>query len=345
MGKQLRVLIIEDSTDDTELLLRELRRGGYNPVYDRVETASAMKIMLEKQEWDIVLSDHSLPLFSAFGALTELQLSGLDLPFIIVSGVIGEEFAVAAMKAGAHDYIMKNNLSRLLPAIERELKEAEERRKRKQAEAEMLELKEQLYHSQKLESIGKLIGTIAHNFNNSLSAIIGYAELLQNKMKGDALFKDIQSQNYVEKIYSITEKAIHFTQDLLTFSRKEANNLKPVNLNTIIRQTEGLLMNLMSENVRLNHVLTEKDCLVMADHLQIEQVLMNLATNARDAMPNGGFFTIRTDIVELDDEFVEFYGHEKAGWHAILSVSDTGTGINHEIKKRIFEPFFTTKKT
>lgn len=134
MGKPIRVLIVEDSPDDTELLMRELQRGGFEPTFERVETAPSMKDALERQTWDIVLSDYSLPCFSGTDALKQLQRSGLDLPFIIVSGAIGEDTAVASMKAGAHDYIMKNNLTQLVPAIERELNEAKERKKGKQSE-------------------------------------------------------------------------------------------------------------------------------------------------------------------------------------------------------------------
>ncbi|GAB64174.1 two-component sensor kinase [Candidatus Jettenia caeni] len=472
MRKPLRVLIIEDSPDDTELLLRELRCGGYDPVYERVETASGMKILLEQQEWDVVLSDHSMPLFSGIGALTQLQLSGLDLPFIIVSGTIGEEIAVAAMRAGAHDYLMKDNLARLVPAIERELKEAEERRKRKeaeealrkseaslanaqriahlgnwqwnmrenkvvgsdefyrifgktrqtfngtyetllnfvhpddrvfvkksvrealdekkpycinfrillpdgsvriihteaevifdsagkaiqmngtnqditeykQAEEEKAKLREQLYHAQKLESVGKLVGCIAHDFNNILSAIIGYVELLQNKMKKYDSSVDDSSKNYIERILAIAEKAIHLTQNLLIFSRKEINNPRPVHVNTIIKRAESLLSNLICENIKLNTVLTDKNYTIMADSGQIEQILMNLATNARDAMPDGGILTIRTEIVTLDNAFIQNYGYGEIGKYVLVSISDTGMGMDEETQKMIFEPFFTTKK-
>jgi len=120
MSKPLRVLIVEDSEDDTLLLVNELQRGGYAPTYERVETAEAMTAALKKQVWDIILSDYSMPHFSAPESLRLLQQSGLDLPFIVISGTIGEDVAVATMQAGAHDYLMKGILQRLVPASERE---------------------------------------------------------------------------------------------------------------------------------------------------------------------------------------------------------------------------------
>src|SRR5215203_223602 len=143
----LRVLIVEDSTDDTLLLLRELRRGGYDPQHERVDTAEGMRAALEKQEWDVVISDHAMPSFSAPAALKLLQDGGWpDLPFIIVSGHIGEDAAVKAMKAGAHDFVSKDGLARLAPAIERELRDAEERRQRRRAQ-DALRLAEEKYRS------------------------------------------------------------------------------------------------------------------------------------------------------------------------------------------------------
>jgi len=125
MGIPLRVLSIEDSEDDTQLIMHELRRGGYEMTYERVETSEAMEAAINRQKWDVILSDHSMPHFSSFDALELLKRRRLDLPFIIVSGSIGEETAVSAMKVGALDYIVKSNLKRLVPVIERELKEAE----------------------------------------------------------------------------------------------------------------------------------------------------------------------------------------------------------------------------
>src|ERR1044071_4302251 len=125
--KPLRTLIVEDYADDVVLLLAELRRGGYEAVYKQVETAEAMQAALIRQPWDVVLADYSLPHFNAPKALEILQQSGQDIPFIVVSGSIGEDIAVAMMKQGAHDYLLKKNLARLVPAVERELREAEHR--------------------------------------------------------------------------------------------------------------------------------------------------------------------------------------------------------------------------
>jgi two-component system, cell cycle sensor histidine kinase and response regulator CckA len=142
MNSQLRILIVEDSEDDLLLLLRELRRGGYTPDYLRVENAADMQAALDRQLWDIVIADYTLPSFSAPEALQLLQLQQRDLPFIIVSGTIGEETAVAAMRAGAHDYLLKDNLARLVPAVERELREAQERQKRLEVEQALRESEE-----------------------------------------------------------------------------------------------------------------------------------------------------------------------------------------------------------
>ncbi len=151
----LRVLIIEDSEDSTLLLLRELRKGGYDPVSRRVQTGEAMRKALQEETWDLILSDHDMPNFSAPEALAILQESGLDIPFIIVSGAIGEELAVSAMKSGAHDFIMKKNLARLSPAVQRELRDVENRRERQKAEVELKE---------RYQEIQTLSGRILHAY-------------------------------------------------------------------------------------------------------------------------------------------------------------------------------------
>ncbi len=156
----LRVLLVEDSEDDAELVVRELRRGGFEPHFQRVDTAADMQAALDRQLWDLVLTDHNMPNFSALGALSIIQNRGLDLPFIIVSGTIGEDAAVAAMKAGAHDFVMKGNPARLIPAVERELREAEVRRTRRDAEQEERRLNLELAdrHRQLEQQVKELSG-------------------------------------------------------------------------------------------------------------------------------------------------------------------------------------------
>src|SRR5882757_3934990 len=166
MGTPLRVLMIEDSEDDAVLLLRELRRGGYDVEFERVDLPGTLKSALDTQVWDLVVSDFSMPHFSGTDALRLLRAKGSDVPFIFVSGTMGEETAVAALQNGAQDYLMKTNLKQLVPAVQRALQEAEDRRQRKQMEQQVQQLR-------KFEAIGKLAGGIAHDFNNVIGVVLG----------------------------------------------------------------------------------------------------------------------------------------------------------------------------
>lgn len=205
--------------------------------------------------------------------------------------------------------------------------------------AERSQLEIQLHQAQKMEAIGRLAGGIAHDFNNLLTAIIGYGNLLSTKLgEGDPL------RNYAEKILAASEKAATLTKGLLAFSRRQLISLKPVDVNVIIRNVENLLSRLIGEDIELITVLEDEQLVIMADSGQIEQVLMNLATNARDAMPNGGVLTLRTGIVEVTAEDAERCRFMEPGSYVLVSMKDTGSGMDEKTRERIFEPFFTTKE-
>jgi PAS domain S-box-containing protein len=197
----------------------------------------------------------------------------------------------------------------------------------------------QLRQAQKMEAVGQLAGGVAHDFNNILTAIVGYGNLLLLKLSHDDPLR-----HHVEQILASAERATHLTHSLLAFSRKQIMNPVPVDLNEIIRRVEKLLMRLIGEDIELKTRITDAYLTVMADSIQIEQVLMNLCTNARDAMPNGGLLLIETEMVEVGEEFIRIHGYGKPGMYALLSVTDTGIGMDKKTRDRIFDPFFTTKE-
>jgi PAS domain S-box-containing protein len=210
---------------------------------------------------------------------------------------------------------------------------------RKRAEEENQKLQAQLMHAQKMEAVGQLAGGIAHDFNNILTAIIGYGNIIQMKMD-----KDDPLQVNLDSILAAAEKAAVLTQSLLAFSRKQIIQTKPVDLNKIVRNIEKILIRIIGEDIELRTKLAIEELNVLADSSQLEQVIMNLATNARDAMPNGGTLSLETGRTELGAEFKRTHGFGEPGRYALLTVSDTGEGMDEETKKRIFEPFFTTKE-
>jgi PAS domain S-box-containing protein len=200
-------------------------------------------------------------------------------------------------------------------------------------------LEDQLRHSQKMESIGTLAGGIAHDFNNILTAIIGYGKLALMKMPVDNPLR----QN-VENMLEGADRAAHLTRELLQFSRKQAIERKPVDLNMVVVKLEKFLKKIIGEDIAFKTVLHETPLPVLADEHHLEQVLMNLATNARDAMPQGGALTVTTGIVTLSREFIAAHGYGKLGTYAHIIFADTGMGMDEATQQRIFEPFFTTKE-
>jgi len=334
----LRVLIIEDSEEDALLLVHALKQGGYDPIFQRIYTREAMVSALHDETWEVIIADYRMPRFSAPDALQIVKERCLDVPFIIVSGAIGEETAVTAMKAGAHDYIMKDNLARLIPAIERELREVEMHRKKQQAEEDKKRIEEQLLQSQKMEAIGRLTGGVAHDFNNLLTAIRGYTD-----MSFDQITKDTQLYKDLKEIQICTERAMNLTRQLLLFSRRQPMEFFHIDFNKTVENLLGLLHRIIGEDIEVRYDLVSEKLILFADQTSIEQMIMNLVVNARDAMLEGGTVTIRTEKSNLSSQAVKNISNAYPGDFVRFSVADTGSGIDEEILEHIFEPFYSTK--
>jgi two-component system cell cycle sensor histidine kinase/response regulator CckA len=454
MDNPLRLLIVEDSEDDTLLLVRELERGGYKVTFEQVDTSESMRAALDRQPWDVVISDYSMPNFSGTAALKLLKEQGLDVPFIFVSGTIGEDTAVAAMKDGAHDFIMKGNLRRLLPAVERELGEAKLRREHRsaaeaqarlvaiieattdfvgmadaqghilyvnQAGRKMLgiaqgedlsgktitdyhpeqarsrvlnelipriiregvwsgedvlfsrdgheipiwmvaiahkakdgtaqfisvivrdisernRLEQQLRQLQKFEAIGRLAGGIAHDFNNVLGAIMGWAEMGAEKTLAEASLNSV-----FQKIRDQAQRAAGLTRQLLAYARRQILEPRNINLNETVAETTSLLHKIIGAQIEVKMVLAPDLQVTRADPTQIEQVLMNLCLNARDAMSQAGKLLIETKNTDFDEDYCRRHVYARPGRYVLLSVSDNGAGMDAATLEHIFDPFFSTK--
>jgi signal transduction histidine kinase len=344
MNEPLNVLIVEDSDYDARLLLNELKRGGYDPLYERVETREAMENALERQEWDLVIADYVMPCFSGLDALKIVQDRKLDLPFIIVSGNIGEDVAVSAMKAGAHDYLLKDNLARLNAAIGRELHQAEMRRERRQVEQTLKEREEQyrqqFLQAQKMEAVGQIAASIAHEINNRLTVVLGHLELCLGDVKQKSTL--YQTLSMIQKNIKLTGR---LNNKLLLFGQKQAQYKAPINLNQNIREIRAMLkQRLIDYKIDLDLCLSRNLWKVYADSSNMDEVLINLILNARDSMPNGGSITIKTENFYLQK--TEIGETERAGSdrYVCFSISDTGAGMEEPVLSHIFEPFFTTKE-
>jgi PAS domain S-box-containing protein len=585
MDKELRILILEDDPADAELEEHELRKAGIAFISKRVETKETFLREIKDFDPDIILSDYNLLSFDGLTALTIAKEKCPYVPFVLVTGVMGEEFAIEILKKGATDYVLKSNLQRIVPVVNRALQEAEEKAERRLAEemlrereafirtvldnlpvgiavnsvdpavkfdymndnfpkfyrtsrkalagpdafweavyedpafraemrkrilddcaggdpARMLwadvpitrkgdettfitaqnillpgkqamislvwdvterkltekaiqeseerystmfnsspnvafvhkggvihyvnemtlkvfgytrdevigktvfefiaddskdlvaknmqrrlagedietyevklitkskeiryfllnssvipyekekaflvilsditerkKLEAQLLQAQKMEAVGQLAGGVAHDFNNILQAIIGYGHVLKMKMREDDPLK-----SYADHVLSLSDRAANLTHSLLAFSRKQLIDPRPIDLNEIIRKVDKLLSRIIGEDIQSRMALSGKDLIVMADPMQIEQALMNLAANARDAMPEGGYLTIGTETVAIDHEFIIKHGYGIEGNYALMAVTDTGAGMDAETSEKIFQPFFTTKE-
>jgi signal transduction histidine kinase len=335
----LRLLLIEDSEADAELLIRQLRRQGFAPSYVRVDTRADLEAALASGEWDLVLSDYNLPGFAGTEALAIVRARATDVPFILVSGSIGEDHAVEAMRAGAGDFITKTRLHRLAPAVERELREAEHRAEQRRTTEALVESQSQLRQAQKLEAIGRLAGGIAHDFNNLLTVILGFADLVLADLPPDDSHRDD-----VQEIRNAASRAVDLTRQLLAFSRQQVLDQSVVDLGRVVDDVARLLKRVIGTDIVITTHMPPDLWPVKADRTQIDQIVMNLAVNARDAMRGGGTLVIDTANVVVRKRGGRNLPPDP-GDYVRLRTQDSGEGIPADVLPKIFEPFFTTKLT
>jgi len=492
MVENLRVLLVEDSEDDAALVVRALRKGGFSLNCERVDTAATMAACLARQEWDLIVSDYSMPQFNGLAALELMQEKGFDLPFILVSGAVGEETAVEIMRAGACDYVMKDKLTRLVPAVIRGVREAKNRKAAREADraidalvrgmvgttgaecfdriieglcdwldadygligalvegnvqtlsfygrgekqenfsyplagtpcegivgdvfksyskglrrlfpedkdlaamgaescvgisirdaqqktlgvlnifstremlpaarlpeimeivavkaaAEIERLREeeersaleaQLRQAQKMEAIGTLAGGIAHDFNNILAAILGYTELAKQKMISES-----EPDHCLAEVLKATYRAKRLVQQILAFSRKGEQEIKPLRIQCVVKEALNLLRASIPSSIEIQPRISPDCRPILSDPTRIHQIIMNLCTNASQAMEaKGGTLSVLLENTTLGEEEAQVQGLPM-GDYVLLVVSDTGQGMGKEVMAHIFEPYFTTKE-
>jgi signal transduction histidine kinase len=350
MAQPLRVLIVEDDERDAALVLRELQHGGYEVTYERVDTPEAMCAALEKPPWDIVLSDFTMPRFSAPAALSLVKARALDLPFIIVSGTIGEETAVTSLRAGAHDFLVKGALARLVPAIERELRDAGVRAGRKK-------MHEQLLISERMASVGMLAAGVAHEINNPLAILMANLELASEQLirlmqqeggssasaGADATGRAEASgappvgpagvNRLIQDAQEAAERVRLIVRDLGSLSRSNDEEQRgPVEIHRVLETSIRMASNEIRHRAQLIRSYGDVP-LVEGSEAKLGQVFINLMINAAHAIPEGRATTNEIRIVTRTDG---------AGC-AVVEIHDTGSGIPQSNLPRIFDAFFTTK--
>jgi two-component system, cell cycle sensor histidine kinase and response regulator CckA len=454
--KPVKLLIVEHSSNDVELILLELQKAGVQTRHSIIEDKQEFHAAFENHTFDAVLSDFRLPTWTGMDVLHELRATDQLTPLLLITGTLGEEAAVECIKQGVSDFVLKEHMSRLPAALRRAIAEKNLREENIQA-IEALRLSEarnrelvdqsifgicnvdasggfldanpalvrilgcdsqaglrklnfgndlfrfpeqyaqimtscretgslhgaeaewrrcdghfvnvrlhlrfladplrrrafelivedvsalrvmerQLRQAQKFEAIGQLAGGVAHDFNNVIGAILGWAELGFDQNRSNP-----QTADRFERIREQAERAAALTRELLAFARRQVLQPRAVDLNTVINGLLSFIEKVIPKNIALKVVTATLDP-VKADLTQMEQVLMNLCLNARDAMPNGGQLLIETEMVDIDDTYCAFNPYVKPGRYSVLSLSDTGIGMDVATRDRIFEPFFTTKE-
>lgn len=326
----IRILLVEDEPADAELVVDDLRADGLAFVDLRVDTEDGYLQALESFQPDIVLSDLNLPSFDGHRALALLRERDTLLPFIFVSGTIGEDTAVEALRKGATDYILKNNTARLPAAVRRALREALEQRARQNAEQELV-------RAQRFESLALLAGGISHDLRNLLQPLLVAADML------DTYRADARLANLGNLVRDCVHRGLDMVTSMLTFARGAERNER-VHVDKLFEALELLIKSSVPHGVALDIQPAAIDLAFEGNQTELQQTLLNLCLNAFQAMPGGGRLSIAATRMDLSPTF--FRGDEsgRPGTHVCIRVADTGSGMSAEMLEKLFVPFFTTKR-
>jgi signal transduction histidine kinase len=327
---KLRILHVEDSIDDSEIVRHILVGDGIACKIERRDTRAEFVEHLRAHDFDLILADCSLPNFSGLHALALAHEYTPEIPFIFVSGTIGEEIAIESLRNGATDYVLKGQLSRLPAAVRRAMEEAYQRERNR-------DMEKRLQQAQNLESVGTLAGGIAHDFNNILTIIKGHASLLK---------RECESPDRVQEISAIIDHAAvrgsDLVREMLAFARQSGGVFALADFNQLVREAAGMMRAPLGPRISLEMALDQALPPLLVDTGQIERIIINLIANARDALPHGGRIVVSTGQV-TESSSVPCLERLPKRDYAYLQVSDNGTGMTEETRCRIFEPFFTTK--
>ncbi|HEU5408283.1 MAG TPA: response regulator [Nitrospira sp.] len=339
MTTLLQVLHLETDPHDTDRIETLLTDGDLSCAIRRVETRRAFTSALNDGQMDLILAEFSMPEFNEGAALELAQETAPDIPFIFVSASLTETACIEQMQRGATDCIPKESLARLVPSVRRVLREQQARVARMQAEKALLQSEMQLRQLQKLEAVGRLAGGLAHDFNNLLTVIMGHSQVLLGEMGPDHPLR-----SRVEEMQKAGDRARILIRQLLAFSRRQPSGAKVQSLNATLSNIETMLRRLIGADIQLTLRLSTDDLRIKADPALVEQIVMNLVVNARDAMLTGGKLTIETASAKLDHQPRYLVNPIPPGEYVRLSVSDTGCGMSSEVQEHMFKPFFTTKE-
>ncbi len=338
MDKSLSLLLVDDSKQDAESIAAAFDRAGYGAYFEQVDGKDAFIDALANGKWDAVICDDSLPNCTIRSMLTCIRERDPGVPVIVVSDNRNVEAAVEAMRCGACDYVLKDRLERLVPALERCWGDAEERRERARAEKAVRESEERHLQVQKMESLGNLAGGIAHDFNNILAVINGYSELILNLPQADE-----QVKRFAEEINRGGERATKLVRQMLMFARKTNARFGTMQVNDVVDNICELLKETFPESIDIRRELDRSLSPIQADVQQVSQVVMNLAVNARDVMKaTGGTLTFSSERLQAS-ALPRKFSSSAEGDYVCIRVSDTGCGMDEEVRSRAFDPFFTTK--